>query len=176
MPKKSVKKTSNIDNNLSTSKDFYDRDFNSPKIIILSTILPIFIYFFIKKYTDDILNDSKCNCVLKKYITDIKNINLYLIIAQVSFNILRLLNVPLPIIICGAIIIFTLQIKLFICWFNITSNIKKNNCECANTTLNKIINVIIWLQIIYYSYILLVMLFMIFSAFTVLSILMVKEK
>ena len=169
-----IKKTS-IHNNIDNS-DFYDRYSNSTNIIVISTIIPILIYFLIKKYTDDILSDPNCSCVLEKYITDIKNISLYLIITQVIFNILRLLQISPTIILIGSLIVIFLQIKLFICWFNITNNIKKNNCKCANTTLNTIINIIIWFNIIFYSLLVLFLLFTIIPTLILISIISLNNK
>tara|TARA_B100001564_G_scaffold145842_1_gene122452 strand:- start:1454 stop:1984 length:531 start_codon:yes stop_codon:yes gene_type:complete len=175
MKKKLQMKKTSINNNIDNS-DFYDHYANSTNIIIISTITPILIYFLIKKYTDDILSDPKCNCVLEKYITDIKNISLYLIITQVSFNILRLLQVSPTIIIIGSLIAIFLQIKLFICWFNITSNIKKNKCKCANTKLNTIINIIIWFNIIFYSLLVLFLLFTIIPTLILISMIYINGK
>tara|TARA_B110000114_G_C14996340_1_gene358742 strand:+ start:12 stop:557 length:546 start_codon:yes stop_codon:yes gene_type:complete len=120
----------------------------TPTYLISTLTLPIIYYFSIKKYTDIILQDSNCNCVLKKNITDIKQKSIYLIGFQLFFVILQFFKIPFLIsVICSIISIFLL-ISVFSNWRKITKNIDENKCECANTSLKTIISFIAWTQII----------------------------
>lgn len=124
---------------------------NTPEFMIASLIIPILYYFLIKKYTDNILQNPNCTCVLEEYITDIKKKSLYLIIGQIIIIILKFIKAPQIVISIISIIVFIILILVFINWNNITKNIKKNNCECADTKIKNLISFIAWTQIILVS-------------------------
>ena len=138
-----TKTNTNVD-----GKVFYKLERHSTGSILFSFIPHIILYLLIKKYTDDLLSDPNCNCVLEKYISDLQKTSLYLVTIRIIGNILRLFHVK-PIIIIGlGIVAFILYISLIINWLNITKNIKKNKCKCANTMIHTIITIIIAFQII----------------------------
>jgi di/tricarboxylate transporter len=124
---------------------------NTPQFMIASLIMPILYYFLIKKYTDNILQNPNCTCVLEEYITDIKKKSFYLIIGTILLKILKFVKAPQIFISIISIIVFITLILVFINWNNITKNIKKNNCECADTKIKNLISFIAWTQIILLS-------------------------
>ena len=124
---------------------------NTPKYLMISLIIPIIYYFLIKSFTDNILQDTNCTCVLEKNITDIKQRSLYLIGFQIIITVLKFYNAPQLIISILSIITLILLISVFINWLAISKNIDENKCKCANTSLRTIISLIAWTQIILLS-------------------------
>ena len=164
MPKKITQKIiKNISDRKNTQLEFLEDNkeanidttlvkiINTPQFMLASLIIPILYYILIKKYTDNILNNPNCNCVLEEHIKDIKKKSLYLIIGQIIIIILKFLKAPQIIISIISIIVFIILILVFINWNNITKNIIKNNCECADTKIKNLISFIAWTQIILVS-------------------------
>tara|TARA_B100001564_G_scaffold192704_1_gene161921 strand:- start:2000 stop:2554 length:555 start_codon:yes stop_codon:yes gene_type:complete len=137
-------KSANIDTTLVNT-------INTPQFMLAGLIIPILYYALIKKYTDNILQHPNCTCILEEYIKDMKQKSLYLIIGQFIVTILKLIHAPQLIITITSIIVFIILILVFINWNNITKNIEKNNCECADTKIKKLISFIAWTQIIIIS-------------------------
>ena len=163
MPKKTKNLIKTISDRKKKQLDFLDdnKDYNfsvtlanivnTPQFILLSLVIPITYYFLVKKYTDNILKNPNCTCVLEEYITDIKKNTLYLIGFQILVTVLKLFNAPQLIIGIVSIIGLFYLISVFLNWRKIIKNIDENNCECADTLIKNVISFISWTQIIMIS-------------------------
>lgn len=151
MPKKTRALIETISDRKEKQLEFLVNIVNTPQFIVFSLIIPITYYFLIKKYTDNILKNPNCICVLEEYIIDIKKNTLYLIGFQILITVLRLSNAPKLITGIVSIIGLYYLISVFLSWRKITKSIDENNCECADTSIKNIISFISWTQIIMIS-------------------------
>mgnify|MGYP007071982885 CR=1 FL=1 len=159
--KKNIK-DNNLDVHTHTNKSMYkklSKNYFNPGIYIYP-LFQIITYYIIYKFTNNMKKNANCICydniLLDKFInSSFYNIIFYFIfVICILINIFYLNKINHTYIIILNTIYIAIKIYYIISWRNLYSNIKKNNCNCSMTTNFRIINLIVWLDIVVYSIIL----------------------
>lgn len=125
---------------------------------IFAFILQILIYYLIQKYTSNMEKKTDCDCATLEKLEQFKNYNKYnLILFFIEIVYIMFVYVPnidndilLYILTIISLISMFLRISQIVYWRSYVSDKKHIDCECLLTNRFWIINVLVWLNIIYY--------------------------
>ena len=149
----------NIDVHTYLNKSMYKKLYKSyyNPITYIYPFFQIITYYIIYKFTNNMKKNANCICydniLLDKFInSSFYNIIFYFIcLIYILINIFYLNKIDYAEIIALNITYIVIKIYYIISWKNLYSNIKKNNCNCSMTNNFRIINLIVWFDIIFYS-------------------------
>ena len=127
-------------------------------ITIFAVILQILVYFLVQKYTSNMRNKTDCECINLENLEKFEMYNKYNLLF-LFIEILYLVFVYVPnidndilfyVLITISLISMFLRISQLVYWRNYVTDKNHDECECLITNRYWIINILVWINIIYY--------------------------
>ena len=142
--------------------------------LVIGIIIQIIFFYLINTYTKNMKKIENCNCLnfklLKNFeLNNIYNLIFYFVFIFYLYFIYHNFKNPLAIY----ILIFTLilciyfKINQIILWRKYIYEKNHKNCDCIITSNYYIINFLIWLDIIYFGFLLLILILIMFFLSTI---------
>ena len=133
------------------TKTHIEKMYKKPQDHLYVLIFPTVYFLFLYKYTNDILNDPKCDCVVKDRLLNIQNFSKALFASQIGLFIMLYFKVlEVSVYRWISLVPFVIHIVLILQLKSLIDDIHSKKCKCADNVYKTIIFIYVWINIIFW--------------------------
>jgi len=131
------------------SENHITKLYKKPEDHLYVLIFPTVYFLFLYKYTNDILNDADCNCIIKERLLDIQNFSKALFCVQIGIFVMVYFKVlDFSMYRWISITPFIIHVLLILKLKALIDDIHSKKCKCADNIYKTIIFIYVWINII----------------------------